>query len=110
MLIDEQSADGQLAVAHVTIPAGGNMPEHAHGDSTALVVPLTGELLIRSGQHTEKVAPGVVVLLDRGERVSLSNATSQPVSILGVFAPAGFIRTLTSWPSPEPGSLRGTQA
>lgn len=100
VLIDEQSADGQLAAAHVTIPAGGNMPEHAHGDSTALVVPLTGELVIRSGQHTEKVAPGVVVLLDQGERVSLSNETSQPVSMLGVFAPAGFIGTLTSWPTP----------
>lgn len=100
VLVDEQSASGQLAAAYVTIPAGGNMPEHAHGESTALVVPLTGELLIRSGQHEEIVAPGVVVLLDQGERVSLSNETSQPISMLGVFAPAGFIGAVASWPVP----------
>lgn len=100
VLVGEQSASGQLAAAYVTIPAGGNMPEHAHGESTALVVPLTGELLIRSGQHEEKVAPGVVVLLDQGERVCLSNETSQPVSMLGVFAPAGFIGAVASWPAP----------
>lgn len=73
------------------------MPEHAHGESTALVVPLTGELLIRSGQREGKVAPGVIVLLDQGERVSLSIETSQHISMLVVFAPAGFIRTLTTW-------------
>ncbi len=100
VLVDEQSASGQLAAAYVTIPAGGKMPEHAHGESTALVVPLTGELLIRSGQHEEKVAPGVVVLLDQGEQVSLSNETSQPVSMLGVFAPANFIGAVASWPVP----------
>lgn len=100
VLVDEQSASGQLAAAYVTIPAGGGMPEHAHGESTALVVPLTGELVIRSGQHEEKVATGVVVLLDQGERVSLSNQTSEPVSMLGLFVPAGFIRALNNWPTP----------
>lgn len=99
VLVDEESAGGQLAAAYVTIPAGGNMPEHTHGESTAVIVPFTGELLIRSGQHEEKVAPGVVVLLDQGERVSVSNETSQPVSMLGVFAPAGFIGALASWPT-----------
>lgn len=99
VLVDEQSASGQLAAAYVTIPTGGNMPEHAHGESTALVVPFTGELLIRSGQHEERVAPGVVVLLDQGERVSVTNETSHPVSMLGVFAPAGFIEALASWPT-----------
>lgn len=99
VLVDEQSANGQLAAAYVTIPAGGTMPEHAHGESIALVVPFTGELLIRSGRHEERVARGVVVLLDQGERVSVSNETSQPASLLGVFAPAGFIGTLVSWPT-----------
>lgn len=99
VLVDEQSADGQLAAAYVTIPVGGTMPEHAHGESTALVVPITGELLIRSGQREEKVAPGVVALIDQGERVSVTNETSQPVSMLGVFAPAGFIGAVASWPT-----------
>ena len=41
LLVDEQAGDGQLSAAHVRIPPGGSMPEHAHGESTALVVPLT---------------------------------------------------------------------
>ena len=98
VLIDEDTGGGQLAAVHVTIPPGGGMPEHAHGESTALVVPLVGELLIGSAEHQEKVTQGVVVLLDRGERVSLTNQTSQPVSLLAVFAPAGFVRALSSWP------------
>ena len=44
----------------------------AHGESTTLVVPLTGELLISGGAHQEKVTAGVVVLLDQGERVRLA--------------------------------------
>jgi hypothetical protein len=45
-----------------------------------------------------KVAPGAVVLLDQGERVRLANHASQPVSLLAVFPPAGFVRVLASWP------------
>lgn len=99
VLIDEQVGGGQLAAAHVTIPPGGAMPDHAYGESTALVVPLTGELLIASGQHQEQVTQGVVVLLDHGERVRLANETNAPVTLLAVFAPAGFVRALSSWPA-----------
>lgn len=74
------------------------MPGQADGESTALVVPLTGELLIASGQHQEQVTQGVVVLLDHGERVRLANETNAPVTLLAVFAAAGFVRALSSWP------------
>lgn len=100
VLIDEHAGAGQLGVAHVTIPPGGGMPEHTHGESTVLIVPLAGELLIASGEHQEKVTPGVVVLLDHSERVRLANQTSEPVCLLAVFAPAGFVRALASWPTP----------
>lgn len=98
VLVDEDAGAGQLAAAQVTIPPGGTMPEHGHGQSTALVVPLDGELLIRSGDHEEKVTSGVAVLLDQGERVSLANETAQPVVLLAVFGPADFVRALGSWP------------
>lgn len=75
------------------------MPDHAHGESTALVMPLSGELLIASGQHQEQVTQGVVVLLDHRERVRLANETNEPVTLLAVFAPAGFVRALSSWPA-----------
>lgn len=99
VLVDEQAGAGRLAAAHVTIPPGSGMPEHAHGESTALVVPLTGELLIVSGDHEQTVRSGVVVLLDQGERVRLANLTGEPVTVLAVFAPAGFISALSSWPA-----------
>jgi hypothetical protein len=67
------------------------MAEHAHGESTTLVVPLTGELLISGGAHQEKATAGVVVLLDQGERVRLANETSEPVSPLACLPPADFI-------------------
>ena len=67
------------------------MADHAHGESTTLVVPLTGELLISGGAHQEKATAGVVVLLDQGERVRLANETSEPVSPLACLPPADFI-------------------
>src|SRR5664280_1825112 len=53
---------------YLTVPPGGGMPDHAHGEPTALVVPLTGELLISGSgaAHQGKVTVGVVVLLDQG--------------------------------------------
>ncbi len=97
VLIDEQAGGGQLSAAHVTIPPGGGMPEHGHGESTALVVPFAVELLIVSEEQQENVIPGVVVLLDHGERVSLTNQTSEPVTLLAVFVPADFVRALSGW-------------
>ena len=75
------------------------MPEHEHGESEALVVPLAGELLVSSGDQQEEAAPGVVVLLVRGERVRLDNQTGDPTSLLAVFAPGSFVRALATWPT-----------
>lgn len=95
VLVDEQAGAGQLAAVRVTIPPGGGMAEHAHGHSTALVVPLTGELTIASGDRQNALRPGAVVLIDRGERVRLANHTAEPVTLLAVFGPADFVRALT---------------
>lgn len=108
VLVDEQAGAGRLAAAHLTILPGGGMAEHAHGDATALLVPLDGEVLIRHGDHEEKVTVGVVVLLDQAERVSLVNQTNEPASLLAVFAPADFVRALGGWPAAtEPGARDG---
>src|SRR5450759_3134201 len=68
VLVDERAGAGQPAAGYVTVPPGGGMPDHAHGEPTALVVPLTGELLISGSgaAHQGKVTVGVVVLLDQG--------------------------------------------
>src|SRR5450756_1713144 len=68
VLVDEHAGAGQPAAGYVTVPPGGGMADHAYGEPTALVVPLTGELLISGSgaAHQGKVTVGVVVLLDQG--------------------------------------------
>ncbi len=89
VLIEADAGGGQLTATQVVIPPGGRMPEHDHGDSAALVVPLAGELVIASASQQEKVTAGVVVLLDRGERVRLTNPTGEPITLIAVFAAGG---------------------
>lgn len=43
ILTDTGAGHRQLAAVRVEIPAGGSMPEHDHGESETLVVPLEGE-------------------------------------------------------------------
>ncbi len=93
-LIDEAASGGQLTVTQVVVPAGGDMREHDHGESQALLVPLAGELVITSGSHHEIISLGTVALLERGERVRLTNQTSEPCTVVMVFTP-GDARTGT---------------
>lgn len=104
ILVGEEAADGRLAAAHVTLPPGGLMPEHDHGDAAALVFPRSGRLLLASGERREILDPGAVATIGVGERVLVENAGSEPASLLAVFAPAGFVRSLAAWPEagPEP--------
>ncbi len=87
VLIDEEAGGGQLTVTRVVVPAGGEMREHDHGESQVLLVPLTGEVVLTgAGQH-EIISLGTVALLERGERVGLTNQTSEPCIVVMVFTP-----------------------
>jgi len=66
VLVDERAGAGQPAAGYVPVPPGGGMADHAHGEPTALVVPLTGELLISGSGAPGEGDLGVVVLLDQG--------------------------------------------
>lgn len=93
---------GNLAAACVTVPPGGGMPEHDHGDSEALVVVQSGRIVIREGGREETLAPGMMASIGVGERVSLKNpSSSEPASLLAFFAPPGFARTFEAWPPAE---------
>jgi len=87
VLIDEGAGGRQLAVTRVLIPAGGVMREHDHGESQALLVPLAGELVNTTCSQDEIISLGTVALLERGERVRLTNETSEPFIVLMVFTP-----------------------
>lgn len=96
-LLDEGEGT-QVAVAQVVVPAGGAMPEHDHGDSEALVIPLTGELVITDTEREHVLSFGEVVHIPRGDRVRLDNRGDEPASVIAVLSPPSFIRTFDSWP------------
>jgi quercetin dioxygenase-like cupin family protein len=103
VLIGEGPTEGgKLATARVTVPPGGGMPEHDHGESEALVVVQSGRVVIREGGREETLASGMMASIAVGERVSLENPSfSEPASLLAFFAPPGFARTFEAWPSGE---------
>jgi 3-phenylpropionate/trans-cinnamate dioxygenase ferredoxin subunit len=97
-LIDQTPDGGRLAVTEIVIPPGLGMREHDHGGSEALLVPLEGVLVVTSGTQRRDISSGMVVLLERGERVQLSNLTGEPFTMIVVS---------TSVPEP-PTADRGT--
>lgn len=86
-LIDQTSDGGGLAVTEVIVPPGTRMREHDHGGSEALLIPLDGRLAVTSGSQRQDISRGMVVLLDREERIQLSNQTSEPFTMIVVFTP-----------------------
>ncbi len=100
VLVGEGAADGSnFGAAHVLVPPGGVMPEHDHGDSEALVVPQSGQIVIEGRGEEEEIRPGEMVLIGVGELVSLRNPSpSEPVALLAFFTPPQFVETLSSWP------------
>src|SRR5680860_131214 len=83
-LIDQTPDGGRLAATEIVIPPGVGMREHDHGGSEALLVPLDGVLAVTSGTQRRDISSGMVVLLERGERVQLSNLTSEPFTVIVV--------------------------
>lgn len=89
-----------LGVVDVTIPAGAQMPEHAHGDSWTLLVPQEGRMRLTdadSGAVTELV-PGVLVTIPLGQRVLLENPEATDARMLVVITPPDFAAALAGWP------------
>lgn len=93
------SGESELAAAQVRIPPGGSMPEHSHGDSEALVIPVAGELVISDAEQEHVLSVGEIVYVPRGDRVRLENRGDQPASMIAVFTPPAFIKTFDDWPT-----------
>ncbi|MCA3748806.1 MAG: cupin domain-containing protein [Rubrobacter sp.] len=92
------AAGENLSMARVVLPPGGGMPEHDHGESEALVVVRSGRVVLRSGEREEELEAGAAALLGVGERVALTNPSSEEAHLLAVFSPPGFVRNLEGWP------------
>ncbi|WP_129305343.1 cupin domain-containing protein [Streptomyces sp. L2] len=88
----------QVAVVHVEIPAGGGMPEHDHGASQIVLIPLSGSVQLRHGQEAHTLTPGSAAHIGTGERVSLANPGAEPASLMVVASPPEFAARLATWP------------
>jgi quercetin dioxygenase-like cupin family protein len=93
------SSSGQVAVVHVEIPAGGGMPEHDHGASEIVLIPLSGTAELRNDGQTQTLSAGMAAWIARGERVSLANPGPEPASLMVVASPPEFARRLAAWPA-----------
>jgi quercetin dioxygenase-like cupin family protein len=89
-----EGAPEQLAAIHVTVKGGARMPEHDHGESDALLIPLTGQLILRGNVTEAQLTSGVIAFVAAGERVSVENPTTATASMIVCFAPASFVHAL----------------
>lgn len=89
----------QVAVAHVEIPPGGGMPEHDHGDSEIVLIPLAGSVELRHDGVSRTLTAGSAAHIATGERVALANTGTQPASLMVVASPPQFAESLASWPA-----------
>lgn len=89
----------QVAVVHLELPPGGAMPEHDHGPSGIVLIPMAGVVeLHHNGQVRTLQAGTVAAHIAVGERVSLSNPGDAPASLMVVASPPQFADRLAGWP------------
>ncbi|NMH97297.1 cupin domain-containing protein [Pseudonocardia acidicola] len=88
-----------VAVLHVTLPAGGRLPEHDHGPSHVVLFPLQGQVRLHYDGNDHDLGPGTATHIRVGERVSLANPGPDPAELLVVAAPPDFAAALSAWPT-----------
>jgi quercetin dioxygenase-like cupin family protein len=89
----------QVAAVHVEIPAGSGLPEHDHGASEIVLIPLSGTAELRHDGQARALSAGMAAHVGRGERVSLANPGPEPASLMVVASPADFARHVATWPA-----------
>jgi quercetin dioxygenase-like cupin family protein len=89
----------RVAVVHLELPVGGRLPEHDHGPSQIVLIPLSGSVELRHGQNLHALGPGSAAPIDTGERVSLANAGTGPASLTVVASPPEFASRLAARPT-----------
>ncbi len=89
-----EGAPEPLAAIHVTVKGGARMPEHDHGESDALLIPLSGRLILRGTATEVQLESGMVAFVAAGERVSVENPTTAAASMVVCFAPPTFVHAL----------------
>jgi quercetin dioxygenase-like cupin family protein len=89
-----------IGVIHLEIPAGAAIPEHDHGASQIVVIPLTGSLELSQGEHRRPLSKGMAAHIGLGERVGLANRDVRPATVMVIASPPEFAdRIAASWPT-----------
>ncbi|WP_406152128.1 cupin domain-containing protein [Streptomyces sp. NBC_01012] len=81
------------------LPVGGSMPEHDHGLSQIVLIPVAGTIELHHNGQTRTLQAGASAAhIAVGDRVSLSNPGDAPASLMVVASPPQFVDRLASWP------------
>ncbi|HEX6762796.1 MAG TPA: cupin domain-containing protein [Gaiellaceae bacterium] len=91
-----------MGVLEVTLPVGGAMPEHDHGDSAVLLAPRAGRFRLveaEEGGRSIEIEAGAVATIPVGRRVRLENAGDVEARTLVVLTPPDFAERLDGWPA-----------
>ncbi|MFC1418153.1 cupin domain-containing protein [Streptacidiphilus cavernicola] len=88
----------RVAVVHLEIPADGGMPEHDHGASEIVLIPLSGSVELWHEGKPRTLRSGMAGHVATGERVSLANPGSEPATLMLVVSPPQFAERLAAWP------------
>jgi quercetin dioxygenase-like cupin family protein/hemerythrin-like domain-containing protein len=107
-----------IGVLEVTMPAGGVMPDHEHGDSAVLLAPTAGRLRLvetEGGDRSIEIEPGAVATIPVGVHVRLENPGDVEARTLVVLTPPDFAERLDGGPAertlaPEAGEGEQTLA
>lgn len=98
-LLTTAETSDRVAVLHIELPAGAAMPEHDHGASQIVLIPLSGSVELRHNGETRTLTAGEAAAhVALGDRVALANPGDQPVSLIVVASPPEFADRLASWP------------
>lgn len=98
VLVAAETSDN-LAMVQVWIPPGGGLPAHDHGPSEIVLVHLSGTIELRQGEQLHRLAPGAVAHIATGERVSLTNPSTESAVMMIVASPPEFVRRIAGWPT-----------
>ncbi|WP_069817063.1 cupin domain-containing protein [Streptomyces sp. TP-A0874] len=97
-VLTPDEASDQVAVMRMELPGGARLPEHDHGASEIVLVPLSGAIELRHEGEEHPLSPGSTAHIGKGERVSLANPGTEAATLMVVAAPPEFVRGLDAWP------------
>ncbi len=93
---DESGPD--VGLVRVDIAPGSGMPEHDHGGSDVVLVPIVGSVVVSKGDESFSVGVGDALAIRKDEKVALRNPSDETAHVVVAAAPTAFVTAIRSWP------------